>query len=53
MEPMGKITIIIPDELDEKVRRLLIAKYDGRIHGKLTELVVAALEDYLKRGVRK
>jgi hypothetical protein len=53
MEPMGKITIIIPDELEEKVRKLLVDKYDGKIHGKLTELVVAALENYLKREVRK
>jgi hypothetical protein len=50
---MGKITIIIPDELEEKVRKLLIAKYDGKIHGKLTNLVITALEDYLKREIRK
>lgn len=50
---MGKITIIIPDELEEKVRKLLITKYDGKIHGKLTELVITALEDYLKREIRK
>lgn len=50
---MGKITIIIPDELEEKIRKLLVAKYDGKIHGKLTDLVVTALEDYLKRETRK
>jgi hypothetical protein len=46
---MGKITIIIPDDLEGKIRRLLVAKYDGKLHGKLTDLVIAALEDYLKR----
>ena len=50
---MGKITIIIPDELEERIRKLLIAKYDGRMHGKLTALVTTALEEYLKREVRK
>jgi hypothetical protein len=50
---MGKITIIIPDELEEKVRKLLTTKYDGKIHGKLTELVITALEDYLKREIKK
>jgi len=46
---MGKITIIIPDDLEGKIRRLLVAKYDGRLHGKLTEFVIAALEDHVKR----
>jgi hypothetical protein len=46
---MGKITIIIPDELEDRLRKLLIAKYNGKIHGKLTEVVIAALEGYLKR----
>ena len=46
---MGKITIIIPDDLEGKIRRLLVQKYDGRLHGRLTGLVIAALEDYLKR----
>jgi hypothetical protein len=50
---MGKITIIIPDELEDKIRRLLIAKFDGKMHGKLTELVVEALEEYLKREAKK
>ena len=50
---MGKITIIIPDELEERIRKLLIAKYDGRMHGKLTDLVTTALEEYLKREVKK
>jgi hypothetical protein len=46
---MGKITIVISDDLEGKIRRLLVQKYDGRLHGKLTDLVIAALEDYLKR----
>jgi hypothetical protein len=50
---MGKITIIIPDDLEGRIRRLLVAKYDGKLHGKLTDLVIAALEDYLKRETRQ
>jgi len=50
---MGKITIIIPDDLEDKIRKLLIAKYDGKMHGKLTDLVVAALDDYVKRESKK
>jgi hypothetical protein len=50
---MGKITIIIPDGLEERIRRILVNKYDGKIHGKLTDLVIAALEDYLKRETAK
>jgi hypothetical protein len=46
---MGKITIIIPDDLEEDIRKLLVAKYDGKIHGKLTDFVITALEDHLKR----
>lgn len=46
---MGKITIIIPDDLEERIRKILVAKYDGKIHGKLTDLVITALEDYVKR----
>jgi hypothetical protein len=50
---MGKITIIIPDALEERIRKLLIAKYDGKMHGKLTDLVIEALEDYIKRESKK
>jgi hypothetical protein len=50
---MGKITIIIPDELEEKIRKTLVSKYDGKLHGKLTELVTAALQDYLARETTK
>ena len=46
---MGKITIIIPDDLEGRIRRLLVAKYDGKLHGKLTDFVTAALEEHLKR----
>ena len=50
---MGKITIIIPDDLENRIRRRLIAEYDGRIHGKLTHLVISALENYLKQEASK
>jgi len=46
---MGKITIIIPNDLENRIRKLLVAKYDGKLHGKLTELVITALEDHVKR----
>jgi len=50
---MGKITIIIPDDLEEKLRKTLVAKYDGKIHGKLTDLVITALDEYLRRETGK
>jgi hypothetical protein len=50
---MGKITVIIPDDLEQRVRKLLVAKYDGNMHGKLTDLVKEALEEYLKREAKK
>jgi len=50
---MGKITIIIPDDLENRIRRRLIAEYDGKIHGKLTHLVISALENYLKQEASK
>jgi hypothetical protein len=50
---MGKITIIIPDDLEEKIRKTLVAKYDGKIHGKLTDLVITALYEYLSRETGK
>jgi hypothetical protein len=46
---MGKITIIIPDDLEERIRKVLAARYDGKLHGKLTDFVITALEDHLKR----
>jgi len=48
---MGKITVIIPDDLENRVRKMLATKYSGKVHGKLTELVIAALEEYLKGKV--
>jgi hypothetical protein len=50
---MGKITIIIPDDLESRIRKRLVAEYDGKIHGKLTELVISALENYLKQETSK
>lgn len=49
---MGKITIIIPNGLEDRIRRLLVARYDGRMHGKLTDFVIAALEDHLRREAK-
>ena len=46
---MGKITIIIPNDLENRIRKLLVAKYDGKLHGKLTEFVIAALEERLRQ----
>jgi hypothetical protein len=46
---MGKITIIIPDDLEDRIRKVLVAKYDGKLHGKLTNFVIAALEEHLRR----
>jgi hypothetical protein len=50
---MGRITIIIPDDLQEKIKGTLVTEYNGKIHGKLTELVIVALDDYLKRETAK
>jgi len=50
---MGKITIIIPNDLEGRIRRLLVTKFDGKLHGKLTDFVIAALEDHLKRETRQ
>jgi len=46
---MGKITVNLPDSLEEELRTYIIECYQTKIHGKLTEIVVTALEQWLKR----
>jgi len=49
---MGRITVNLPDKLEEELRKYIIECYQPKIHGKLSEIVIEALEQWLTR-VRK
>lgn len=46
---MARIQALIPDELDERIRRFLFRRYGGHFHGKISEIVRKAVEEYLDR----
>lgn len=48
MIEVGKISAVISDELEKKVREIAFKKREGK-RGGLSEIVQEALEDYVKR----
>jgi len=36
-------------ELDKRLRKYLYDRFGGHVHGKLTEVLVEALEEYLSK----
>ena len=46
---MARIQALIPDELDERIRRHLLKRYGIHLHGKISEIVREALELYLDK----
>ena len=43
---MGTLTIVLPDELEEKIRKIVAERYGGR-RGALSKLIEEALRQYL------
>jgi predicted transcriptional regulator len=46
---LGKITVIISDELEQKLRKHIAKKYPTEPYGKQKEVVEQALAEYLKK----
>lgn len=48
---MGKITVNLPDELEKRLRAYIASVYSGeKLHGKLSDLVSKAIEEWLERN---
>ena len=51
---MGKITVNIPDDLERRLRIYLAKRYLGqKLHGKLSEVVSTAIEEWLDRNASR
>lgn len=48
MIKVGKISVVISDDLEKKVREIAFKRREGK-RGGLSEIVQEALEDYVKR----
>jgi len=46
---MGRLFIVVPDELEERLREYLHRKYGYKYYGKISEIAVKALERELDR----
>ncbi|MCJ7759797.1 ribbon-helix-helix domain-containing protein [Candidatus Bathyarchaeota archaeon] len=46
---MGKITVVLSDDVEKELRKHVTAKYPERPYGKLSEVVEEALREWLKR----
>jgi hypothetical protein len=46
-------SIYIDQELDERLRNYIHRKFKGHVHGKITQVVVEALEKFLAEEERK
>jgi len=46
---MGKLTIIISDEVEERLRVYIAKQYPTEIYGKLSEVVELALKEFLEK----
>jgi len=44
---LGKITVIIPDELEKNLRKYIAEKYPQKTYGKLSEIVTKALHSFM------
>ena len=46
---MGRLTVIIPDDLEERYRQWLLKKYGLKFSKKIGKHVADALEDFLDK----
>jgi len=46
---MGRIDVILPDDLEEKFRKRVFEKY-GMKRGNITKAIQKALEDWIKKN---
>jgi Arc/MetJ-type ribon-helix-helix transcriptional regulator len=46
---MGKLSIEISDQVEEKIRRYIAANFWRNPKGKLSEIIEEALKDWLKK----
>jgi hypothetical protein len=46
-------SIYIDKELDERLRNYIHKRFKGHVHGKITQVVVEALEKFLTEAERK
>jgi hypothetical protein len=46
-------SIYIDKELDERLRNYIHRRFKGHVHGKITQVVVEALEKFLTEAERK
>jgi hypothetical protein len=46
---MGKLVIIINDELEERLRRYIARKYPTETYGKIKQVIEEALTEYLQK----
>jgi len=44
---MGKITVIIPDQLEENLRKYVAEHYPQETYGKLSKIVTEALHSWM------
>lgn len=44
---MGRISVILPDELEERFRNYLYSIHGWKHHGKISEMISEALEKHL------
>ena len=49
---MGQVNLNIPDELEEKLRKLAVEKFGAR-KGFLTNAIVEALEEWIEKNSKK
>jgi len=48
---LGKLTVSISDELEKRLRSYITRKFaDGKLYGKLSEVVEQALKEWLERN---
>jgi len=43
------VIIYIPDDLDQRMRRYIYLRFRGHVHGKISEVIREALEQYLNQ----
>lgn len=45
---MGKMTIILSDEVEEQLRKYIAKKYPTETYGKISKIIEDALKQFLK-----
>jgi len=46
---MGRVTVVLPDELEKRFREYLFRKYGYKYYGKLSKHIAEALERWLDK----